>query len=201
MDYLEIEGGSPLCGEVRIPGIEKRGAADSLRSPGGSRRSRCSRTARTSRTWGPCWRSSKATAAGRAGRGAGWCWTRGSLHSGRAPEDYASVSCAPRLCCWGACWGKAGRGLPSLIRAAASSGRGPSIMHLQALRELGAELTGGAGRAAGGLRPPALARGSGCHFQAWGLRKMWFCLRCGQKGTRSFRMPRESPRSQSFAGF
>lgn len=138
MDYLEIEGGSPLCGEVRIQGSKNAVLpilSAALQGTGITVIDNCPDI-------------SDVSAMLEILKGYG-CSTRregkrliidaGDLHSGRAPEDYAGVM-RSSIMLLGSLLGRLGEAfLP--YPGGCVIGKRPIDLHLQALREMGAELT------------------------------------------------------------
>ena len=137
MDYLEIEGGSPLCGEVRIQGSKNAALpilSAALQSPGVTVLENC-----------PAITDAASMLEILEGYG---CKTRregnrliidaGEVHPGRAPKDCAGVM-RSSIMLLGSLLGRMGEAfLP--YPGGCVIGKRPIDLHLEALRQMGARL-------------------------------------------------------------
>lgn len=137
MDYLEIEGGSPLCGEVRIQGSKNAVLpilCAALESPGVTVLENCPDISDV----GAMMEILKGYGCRARREGSRLVLDAGSLHSGRAPEDYAGMM-RSSIMLLGSLLARLGEAfLP--YPGGCVIGKRPIDIHLQALRQLGAEL-------------------------------------------------------------
>ena len=137
MDYLEIEGGSPLCGEVRIQGSKNAVLpilCAALESPGVTVLENCPDISDV----GAMLEILKGYGCRARREGSRLVLDAGSLHSGRAPEDYAGMM-RSSIMLLGSLLARLGEAfLP--YPGGCVIGKRPIDIHLQALRQLGAEL-------------------------------------------------------------
>lgn len=137
MDYLEIEGGSPLCGEVRIQGSKNAVLpilSAALLSPGVTVIENCPDISDVSSML----EILKGYGCRARQEGAKLILDGKNLHSGRAPEDYAGVM-RSSIMLLGSLLARLGEAfLP--YPGGCVIGKRPIDLHLEALRKMGAQL-------------------------------------------------------------
>ena len=137
MDYLEIEGGSPLCGEVRIQGSKNAVLpilSAALLYPGVTVLENCPGISDVASML----ELLKGYGCTTLREGNKLIIDAGNLHSGRAPEDYAKVM-RSSIMLLGSLLGRLGEAfLP--YPGGCVIGKRPIDLHLKALREMGAQL-------------------------------------------------------------
>lgn len=137
MDYLEIEGGSPLCGEVRIQGSKNAVLpilSAALLNPGITVLDNCPEISDVASML----EILKGYGCMARREGKKLVIDAKKLHSGRAPEDYAGVM-RSSIMLLGSLLGRMGEAfLP--YPGGCVIGKRPIDLHLQALRCMGAEL-------------------------------------------------------------
>ena len=196
MDYLEIEGGSPLCGEVRIQGSKNAVLpilCAALESPGVTVLENCPDISDV----GAMLEILKGYGCRARREGSRLVLDAGSLHSGRAPEDYAGMM-RSSIMLLGSLLARLGEAfLP--YPGGCVIGKGPSTSICRPCGSWGRSLRRSR-KACGRSAPTRAAPGSVCPFQAWGRQKMSSCWRRGRKELRCFRTRPGSQRSWSSAG-